>query len=479
MIQVLFFFSIFYTTQTKLRIWGPIGLAEIAVLLISFYFIFKLRLYLQRPSYLKKISYSQIFLFIFFGILLFNLITVGFLYEFSGWDLERHMFQGPIHDLVGTVYLIIILVSSCLVILDDKSTAVRSINRAAIFCAFSLGLLWMAWVLLPTSELTSFLSGSASHRFSALSRNPNQTALLCVCLLTWLIFVHCSPVDPESRLGKVTASEVAILVLLAVVGSATKSMSFGIALTLVTIFSVVYSLKSTNSIDRFRFGIYAVVCLSFIVGPIALDASEATWDRHVNASSYDHEIEIASETIGIGVNPRLDFDEEELAEPDPLNMIEKSQYINDLAYQYLPREVASELSQVLTKAVWKLNSRVLLLIPSLKIWSRRPILGWGPGAVSGDLEEFANRETHNTYIDILVASGVVGAGFFIYQIIYGMLILRSGQLALLIFSPLLSFAVFHHVWRHPIFWLVIVLIPFIAKESHREAKKDRDRSSGL
>jgi O-antigen ligase len=106
------------------------------------------------------------------------------------------------------------------------------------------------------------------------------------------------------------------------------------------------------------------------------------------------------------------------------------------------------------------------------IWSQAlvttlesPIFGRGPGAddliasVGG-----ASREAHNSYLDLALATGLLGLTAAI--LLNGSLIVRPSLLARPLlwstFMALQCFIMFHYMFRHPLFWFYVILMTSLA-----------------
>lgn len=64
---------------------------------------------------------------------------------------------------------------------------------------------------------------------------------------------------------------------------------------------------------------------------------------------------------------------------------------------------------------WGFGVRVLLNLYGLQKWKERPIIGWGPGT---DFKKYAHAHLHNSYLEVLVRFGIVGAVFFTVVIVF-------------------------------------------------------------
>lgn len=95
-----------------------------------------------------------------------------------------------------------------------------------------------------------------------------------------------------------------------------------------------------------------------------------------------------------------------------------------------------------------------------------PIVGLGPGAHIPFQQATGTEryEAHNTLVDILVVSGIVGVG------VLGAIVLMLARHAyetrtLALFSvltvPVLLFSMFHFVGRQPLFWITFVLAAYV------------------
>jgi len=90
----------------------------------------------------------------------------------------------------------------------------------------------------------------------------------------------------------------------------------------------------------------------------------------------------------------------------------------------------------------------------------RPLFGWGPGSWSGQTAPFEFSEAHNSVIDYITYSGLVGAFVMaagIAAILFGALRSRQATLVAGVVG-ILFFALFHHTLRQPLMWLSMFYI---------------------
>ncbi len=94
-----------------------------------------------------------------------------------------------------------------------------------------------------------------------------------------------------------------------------------------------------------------------------------------------------------------------------------------------------------------------------------PLIGFGPGAFSGDMHPFELTESHNTFIDLLTNIGLLGLFFYLYLYfkIIKSLFIKNLILPLLMLSSVIVFSFFHNILRHPTFWLILFSLYYISQ----------------
>lgn len=109
--------------------------------------------------------------------------------------------------------------------------------------------------------------------------------------------------------------------------------------------------------------------------------------------------------------------------------------------------------------------RVELWERALAVGAQSPVVGHGPGYHLSGHSQAHLQEAHNTFIDLFVFSGLVG---ILALGLIGVLAIRGAfqngrlPLVLLMGTAIVTFAMFHYVGRHPIFWIVIFAIVYSA-----------------
>jgi O-antigen ligase len=94
----------------------------------------------------------------------------------------------------------------------------------------------------------------------------------------------------------------------------------------------------------------------------------------------------------------------------------------------------------------------------LEAINRSPLVGLGPGSFSGPTAPFQGEEAHNTAIDWMMSTGIVGLLSLLGIIGLAAWRSRSSALRLSLIAALLAFATFHLTLRQPAFWMLILLL---------------------
>ncbi len=104
------------------------------------------------------------------------------------------------------------------------------------------------------------------------------------------------------------------------------------------------------------------------------------------------------------------------------------------------------------------SERVLRWLNSGVAILRSPVFGLGPGSFSGSLP-FTQGEAHNTYLDWMMSSGLIGLGLLLIFQLYVVRSLVVGRAFTLLAGivAMLIFGMFHYIIRHPIFWLNLLM----------------------
>jgi O-antigen ligase len=106
------------------------------------------------------------------------------------------------------------------------------------------------------------------------------------------------------------------------------------------------------------------------------------------------------------------------------------------------------------------SDRVALWTNGIQAAIRSPLFGLGPGGYSGVTRPFDGIEAHNSYIDWLDATGLVGltllAGLLAWA---GLSAMRAGDAtAFVSLIAVCVFVMFHYVLRQPLFWCYVLAV---------------------
>ena len=105
--------------------------------------------------------------------------------------------------------------------------------------------------------------------------------------------------------------------------------------------------------------------------------------------------------------------------------------------------------------------RLALWVNGLQAASHSPLVGLGPGAFSGVQEAFAGMECHNTFIDWMTNTGVIGLLLLIFLLSWTFIkaLSRSNDPeAVAVLTTVITVSLFLYVIRHPIWWLYIIWV---------------------
>lgn len=102
-----------------------------------------------------------------------------------------------------------------------------------------------------------------------------------------------------------------------------------------------------------------------------------------------------------------------------------------------------------------------------------PLVGLGPGSFSGYRHAFEGKEAHNTFFDLFSSSGVMGVSFFVAFLGYiGLHSWRTRRPEIIgLFFALTFFSFFHFVARHPIFWVILIVILSVPRYKTQKYRK--------
>ena len=130
------------------------------------------------------------------------------------------------------------------------------------------------------------------------------------------------------------------------------------------------------------------------------------------------------------------------------------------------------LNQKFYSEIGSMEVRLLLLTNGFEALSYSPFFGFGPGTFSGLEEPFQGSEAHNTILDWSLSFGLLGGLLLIIlflKIACGMFV--SNQIEIL--AALIAvgiFAQFHYILRQPLVWYVLFLLISISCSANRSCK---------
>lgn len=98
---------------------------------------------------------------------------------------------------------------------------------------------------------------------------------------------------------------------------------------------------------------------------------------------------------------------------------------------------------------------------------KSPIIGLGPG-VHG---KYGTIEYHNTYLEILAMTGIVGVIIFVFFSVKAFNIIKTDKLLVLIILPLYLYGLAGFAMRRLIYWGIFVFILVIGKKLKNQTKR--------
>jgi len=133
-------------------------------------------------------------------------------------------------------------------------------------------------------------------------------------------------------------------------------------------------------------------------------------------------------------------------------------------FAYMKGRFQSESIRLIETIIEKSEPRFVLYKNGFRALSHSPIVGLGPGPYSGDDGPFEKREVHNSFVDWIVNTGIIGGIAMLALFFWSACRLLSAHCYSLFcgFMGMCLFAQFHHVIRHPIVWIFLILALKIA-----------------
>jgi O-antigen ligase len=105
------------------------------------------------------------------------------------------------------------------------------------------------------------------------------------------------------------------------------------------------------------------------------------------------------------------------------------------------------------------SDRLLYWRNAIQAFTHSPVFGLGPGSYSGAVP-FGKEEAHNSFLDWLVSTGIIGIFLLLYLLYYkwNCIWRINNKEYISIFFSLISFSMFHLILRHYLFWTLIIFL---------------------
>lgn len=364
----------------------------------------------------------------FFRIRILRPIAICFLVLSLGtlWALFADPSRLILRDVVAYIFTFFCLIIFLTMAYSREASAMRIVGIV-------IGLYLLASVvvgLAPSPVRPYFWYDEV--KLQALSDNPNQIAFLAIVslsLLTGSDMLRGSS-DPWTVIASTGGALAGIL---------TESGAFALAMPLVVIIPIATQLVRTR----------------FLLWPKPVEATENT---EVSRKKLAH---------SIGAN------DARIPSTVWVVAIATLIYSATLMYPVTFRDAAKPPQpQASQNAEWfekimdgdsgQGRTRISLWLGALEVAKKSPIVGYGAGQHIPFEQEgkVYLYEAHNTALDLLVNSGLIGLASIavcIFCIIRGALQTQSLHLVLTLLGPIGLFAMFHYAGRQPLFWIAIAL----------------------
>lgn len=407
-------FGLVFSTATQLRLDNyPIGVGELILLVWLFSCLF-----------VGKFSLSSVFI----ALLLLSL--TGMLLLWAGYIFSQHptesMRPPALRDVLAYGFCVVLALSFTR--LPEKSLYTLLYGMV---CAFLLSVLLAFGLGVVASEWSGLNAWFWDVRWQNLSINPNQFALLVLpfpfIVLHLILRHHCSLPNLFVLIF--------VFLLALTLGALSRSDALALAWMGGSLLSSMVLIQMSKASFHFNgsAGLLSSAGISAIL--IAVMFLVSAW----------HIID------GLLIDSVINFLRSDL---DPV---------------YFPQ--SPSIHQIPSDAeVVQVGSRVMLWLNAIEVIRYSPLIGMGPGAHSGFTQPFGGVEAHNTFLDWGTQAGLLGLGALICYVVWlSYQVARSGkhELTAMLFA-LYFFAMFHHILRQPIFWILPLLALGLAvSNSHK------------
>ncbi len=407
-------------TFKQLRIMPFAGPVEISLGLLATYVFAFSRLQLRAPS-------------------LFTLLIVGLGGCAAMGAITSLWFQPAHFNLRDTIaYFFVAYICTAYFLLIDRigHSPARVIGRLiGLYLVFALIFAW-----LPSTVQSYFWYYSV--KFQGLSDNPNQIAFLAIIgsALLGLEELYERRTDTLAYIASGICAVAGILSdSSAYLLAACLVFSLILLLWLVNVASSV--VRSQSLFEQFYSGRAPRTLL--VVGILVAGTlgGQVLWPM-VSAKMYStlHSIDLSGWTNSASMGPK----------------------ISDVGRRSPPWSSLTQTVEDSMKADQGQGSaRIELWLAALNVIKQYPMFGLGPGPHVRTESIVPLTEAHNTFLDIITISGLIGAAFFIALlsvIIYNATISGTLWATALVLAGPLAFSMFHFTGRQPLLWLLLSFV---------------------
>lgn len=377
----------------------------------------------------------------FFRIRILRPIAICFLVLSLGtlWALFADPSRLILRDVVAYIFTFFCLMIFLTMAYGREASAMRIVG-----IVIGLYLLASAVVGLAPSPVRPYFWYD-EVKLQALSDNPNQIAFLAIVslsLLTGSDMLRGSS-DPWTVIASTGGALAGIL---------TESGAFALAMPLVVIIPIATQLVRKR----------------FLLWPKPVEATENTevsWKKLAHSIGAN-DARIPS-TVWVVAIATLIYSATLMYPVTLMHPVTFRDTVRQSDAAKPPQPQASQIAERFEKIMdgnsGQGRTRISLWLGALEVAKKSPIVGYGAGQHIPFEQEgkVYLYEAHNTALDLLVNSGLIGLASIavcIFWIIRGALQTQSLHLVLTLLGPIGLFAMFHYTGRQPLFWIAIALV---------------------
>lgn len=430
-------------SQTRLRFFKlPLGPGELLIsMLLVYYFFSKTFTAIKSSSFLImffkfskpfvhgwRVYYIRIFGLIFFLVaLVASAITSSDIKVLNSHYMMHNLFS---YFFMGIIFLYLMMEE-----IDFKMVGY-------FFAVFLVFLLSLEYFLLP-----AFYDGV---RFSGLSSNPNQLAL-------YLLFVPMFLINSNMNKGLTCFINVVLGLCALFFLYSNKSSAALLGYVFISFILCFIKILKLNSIgEKIKYVPILIITLFSICFLFITCINEIRitfWESKPVIKIFTPKLNEKLISFYSNLHTSTDVNK-------PQTLITSNRMITNQLSNYQTKADSVNIAPFFSFHQESLV-RQFLWSKAIRIISHHSVIGIGAGGSVYLPTTRAFSEVHNTFIDIMLQTGLIGIALyllFLYLILDQLIKSRKNTLVLLMFFLLMFFSFFHFIYRQPMFWFVLAYI---------------------